>query len=94
MHKEKTDIKFRFIRQSFEEFFEDEQEKEYLAEDTTDGEENPEVNRRLEYKYPDNGKYYSKYSVSDLKKLEGEEINPYFEKLVPLYNEEESGAER
>ena len=94
LHKEKTDIKFKFIRQSFEEFFEDEQEKEYLAEDTTDGEENPEVNRRLEYKYPEKGKYYSKYSVSDLKKLEGEEINPYFEKLVPLYNEEESGAER
>lgn len=91
-HKEKTDIKFRFIRQSFEEFEEEPQVEENLTQDLENAEENTEVNRRLEYKYPENGRYYSKYSVSDLKKLEGEEINPYFEKLMPLYEEEESGA--
>ena len=91
-HKIKTDIKFNFIRQSFENFEEEEQPEEIRKE--FEATENKEVNRRLEYEYDFGSRYYTKYSVSDLKKLEGEEINPYFEKLSPLFEEEMSGAER
>ena len=91
-HKVKNDIKFTFKRQSFEDFID---EKEEIKEEKElQATENPEVNRRLEYEYDYGSRYYTKYSVSDLKKLEGEEINPYFEKLSPLFEDEMSGAER
>ena len=93
VHKKATEIKFNFIRQSFEDFAEEETEQN-LAQDVEDAEENLEVNRRLEYEYPLNESFYTKYTVSELKKLEGEEINPYYEKLASLYDEEESGANR
>ncbi len=91
-HKVKNDIKFCFKRQSFEQFTDEQVEKE--EEKEIQATENPEVNRRLEYEYDLSTRFYTKYSVSDLKKLGGEEINPYFEKLSPLFEEEMSGAER
>lgn len=90
-HKKETDIKFNFIRQSLEEFAKEAEEN--LTQDTEETQENPEVNRRLEYEYPSKESYYTKYTVSELKKLEGEEISPYYQKLASLY-EEESGANR
>ena len=91
-HKVQKGIKFTFKRQSFEQF--EEEAEENTEEKEFQATENKEVNRRLEYEYDLSGRYYTKYSVSDLKKLEGEEINPYFEKLSPLFEEEISGAER
>lgn len=90
-HKKETDIKFNFIRQSFEEFSEEEEKN--LTQDIAEAEDNPEVNRRLEYEYPLKESYYTKYTVSELKKLEGEETSPYYHKLSSLY-EEENGANR
>jgi ATP-dependent helicase/nuclease subunit A len=91
-NKVKNDIKFTFKRRSFEDFVDE--EEEVKEEPEIQATENPEVNRRLEYEYDFGSRYYTKYSVSDLKKLECEEINPYFEKLSPLFEEEMSGAER